>query len=210
MMNTIKTKYPKKTGRQAGYLMVEVLVSMTILLAGVVGIVKLQHVAKNSNAQASQRTIASNLADSLIERIRSNTAGIAGYFPDDTTVVLTGNTPTPGQLCASLASTCTPEQLAAFDIWEWEQHLMGGLETVSGVETGGLVNPTVCLDRPDGGGDGFYQIAVAWHGQSIMEYQDIGINENAQNCGKNDANYDESSGDNVYRRIHWQEIFLDV
>jgi len=190
--------------------MVEVLVSMIIMLAGVVGIVKLQHVSKNSNAQAIQRTIASNLADSLIERIRSNTAGIDGYFPSDSTHVLTGSSAAPSQICGSLATTCTPTQLAEYDIWEWEQHLTGGLETVSGVDTGGLINPVVCLDRPDGGGDGIYHVALAWHGQSVMEYQDIDSNDNAKNCGKDDNNYDKNVDDNAYRRIHWQEVYLDV
>jgi type IV pilus assembly protein PilV len=196
--------------RQTGYLMVEVLVSMSILLAGVVGIAKLQHVAKNSNAQASQRTIASNLADSMIERIRTNTTGIDGYIPSDTPVVLTGDTATPGQMCADLASTCTPVQLAAFDIWEWEQHLTGGMETVSGTDAGGLVNPTVCLDRPDGGGDGIYHIALVWHGHSMMQYQEETENENAKDCGSGDSKYDNTGNDNVYRRVHWQEFFLDL
>jgi type IV pilus assembly protein PilV len=156
-----------------------------------------------------QRTIASSMTDNLIERIRTNPAGISGYFPGDSTVVLKGTTSTPSQLCTT-SSACTPTQLANFDLWEWEQHLTGALETVSGTSTGGLVNPTVCLRRPAGGGDGLYHVAIAWHGQSKLLNQTIAANPNASTCGTTDTAYDASGNDNAYRRIHWQQIFLDV
>lgn len=198
--------------KQAGYLLIEVLVSMLIITVGVIGIARLQHVSKSSNAQAVQRTIASHLTDNLIERIRVNTEGIATYFPSDATVVLTGGSTTPGQLCTS-GSICSAAQLATFDIWEWEQNLIGAFETSSGAATGGLVDPIVCLQRPAGGGDGLYHIAIAWHSQSKLEQQPVLANGNASTCGTNasDNAYDATSGnDNAHRRVHWQEVYLDV
>ncbi|MGI9318568.1 MAG: type IV pilus modification protein PilV [bacterium] len=200
------------TKKQTGYLLVEVLVSMLIITVGVVGIAKLQHVSKSSNAQAVQRTIASHLTDNLIERIRTNSAGIGTYFPNDSTVVLTGGSSTPATQCTA-GNVCTPAQLATFDIWEWEQNLIGTFESASGAATGGLVNPIVCLRRPAGGGDGLYQIAIAWHSQSRLEQQPIAANSNASTCGTaaSDNAYDATgSNDNAHRRVHWQEIYLDV
>ena len=51
-----------------GYLMVEVMVSMVIILVGITGISKIQNVAKLSNEQATQRSTAINLVDNLIEK----------------------------------------------------------------------------------------------------------------------------------------------
>lgn len=196
---------------QYGYLLVEVMVAMVIILLGVIGIAKVQHTSKSANAQAVQRTIASTLSDNLIERIRSNTAGIGTYFPSDSTVILKGNTTAPGQTCVA-GSMCDPAQLAAFDIWEWEQNLIGVLETASGTNTGGLVDPIVCLRRPPGGGDGIYHIAIAWRGQSRIEQIAIAENANASTCGTlaSDGAYDESGNDNVFRRVHWQQVYFDV
>jgi len=209
---TMKSIRPNQNKKQAGYLLVEVLVSMLIVTVGVVGIAKLQHVSKNSNAQAVQRTIASHLTDNLIERVRTNTGGINTYFPSDSTVVLTGSTSAPAALCTA-GNVCTAAQLAAFDIWEWEQNLIGTFETASGAATGGLVNPIVCLQRPAGGGDGLYHIAIAWHSHSRLEQQPVVANANASTCGAGvtDNAYDATGGnDNEHRRVHWQEVYLDV
>ncbi len=182
---------------------------MIIIFLGVVGIAKLQHVAKSSNAQAIQRTLASNLADNFIERIRINPAGISTYFPTESSY-LNGNISEPDKKCTSV-NTCTPPELAAFDLWEWGRHLTGGFETVNGTSTGGLVNPVACLVRPAATGDGMYEIAIVWQGLTQLPNQGIPENANASLCGTTDGSYDAgSSNNNLYRRVHWQEIFLDV
>ena len=89
---------------------------------------------------------------------------------------------------------------------------MGGLDvTTSGDSTGGLVDPVVCLQRPTGGGDGIYHIAIAWHSFTRLPNQTISANANASSCGTGDSKYDATgSDDNEYRRVHWQEVYLDV
>ena len=193
-------------------MLVEVMVSMIILIIGFVGITKLQHVTKAANAQSIQRTIASDLADNLVERIRANPLGIGVYFPSDTPLELDGTYTVPTQTCTSTLQ-CNPNQLATFDLYEWQMQLMGGLDvSSSGASTGGLVDPVVCLLRPAGGGDGIYHIAIAWHGLTRLDNQVIAENANASNCGTGDIGpYDATAGDdNQYRRVHWQEVFLDV
>ena len=194
-------------------MMVEVMVALLISVIGLVGITKLQHVAKNSNAQSVQRTIASNLSNDFIERIRANKAGISTYFSSDNTT-LRGTTAAPTQTCIS-TSKCTASEMASYDIWEWEQKLLGNLEQIDATNqaTGGLVNPIVCLQRPAGGGAGIHHIAIAWHSQSKLAFNNTKIpNTNAANCGTAvaDGAYDSTGNDNVYRRIHWQEFYLDV
>lgn len=204
-------KRKRAVRNQSGYLLVEVMVSMVIILLGVVGIAKLQHVAKIANMQAVQRTIASTLADDLIERMRSNTSGIAVFVPTDSTVQLHGSSSTPLQNCTPDAM-CDSSQLAAYDIWEWQQSLIGEAEQIGGVESGGLVEPMVCLKRPPGGGSGLYDIAIVWRGLSSIQHQSIADNATASSCGTAPADnaYDKVGNDNVYRRVHWQQIFLDA
>ena len=210
-MRKFNKKAPYNFSKQHGYLLVEVMVAMLIMLIGVVGIAKLQQTSKAANIQAVQLSTAINLADNLIERIRSNVAGIDTYFPGDATLTLDGSTPSPGALCVG-GLVCTAAQVAAYDIWEWEQNLIGSLATEGGSNTGGLVNPIVCLQRPAGGGDGAYNIAIAWRGLTQLPSQQIPENSNASTCGTGigAGAYDASGNDNVYRRIHWQQIFLDV
>ena len=208
---------PKNKGRkQSGYMMVEVMVSAVIVIIGVMGIARLQYTSKTANTQAIERSTASSLSDNLIERIRQNPAGIDTYFPTDAVVTIAGSGTATSTVC-STSVICTADQIADYDIWEWRQSLSGALETVSGTSTGGLVDPRACLLRPAGGGDGIYHIAIAWHGLTPLE-EVSGTptsitNSNAANCGTSvgDNAYDANgSNDNAFRRVHWQQIFLDI
>jgi type IV pilus assembly protein PilV len=207
---------PRQINKHAGCLLLEVMVAMIIILIGVVGIAKLQHVAKSSNGQALQRTEAIMLADDLIERIRSNISGMTGYFTGSTIKVISGiPSSTPPATCSS-SSPCTAKQMADYDLWEWHRDITGAFESESGTSTGGLVNPTVCLVGPGyvsatNHQSGFYDIAIAWHGQNQIGYQSISGNILASGCGTTDAGkYDADGNDNVYRRVHWQRVFLDI
>ena len=83
--------------------------------------------------------------------------------------------------------------------------------TAEATSTGGLVNPVACLVRPAATGDGMYEIAIVWQGLTQLPNQNIPENANASLCGTTDGSYDAgSSNNNLYRRVHWQEIFLDV
>jgi type IV pilus assembly protein PilV len=155
------------------------------------------------------------LTDNLVERVRSNIAGMSGYFTGSTIKVLSGTpSSTPPVTCSS-GSPCTGAQLAAYDIWEWHSEITGALETDSGSSTGGLVNPTICLLAPTyvsatNHQAGFYDIAIAWHGLTQLQQQAIPGSSFASACGISDGFYDATGNDNVYRRVHWQRIFLDI
>ena len=151
--------------------------------------------------------MASNLADNFIERVRANPGAIDNYFPTNN-IVLKGLTPSPTQRC-NLLSKCNATQLANFDVWEWEQQLLGVLERVGSDNAGGLVNPSFVYRDPPGEEMASTTLAIVWHGQSQLETTAI-TNANANNCGTAVADnaYDLTGNDNVYRRIHWQEFIL--
>ena len=167
------SKFHSRCSRlQRGVGMIEVLVTFVIVSVGMLAIVGMQITGKQANYDAVQRTAASHLAMDMMERMRLNPTGLAGYA---TNTVLGGNTvATPNPACAAVGSSCTPTQLAAADLDDWEELLDGLAEwvdadsddTVDAGEraTGGLVNPRACVIGPAGGGTGLYRIFIVWRG----------------------------------------------
>jgi type IV pilus assembly protein PilV len=66
--------------RQRGVGMIEVLVALVILAIGVLGFSALQLRAMEATAEATNRTMAMNLARDLAERIRINRLGLNDYI----------------------------------------------------------------------------------------------------------------------------------
>lgn len=104
------TAYPNTFG----FTLVEVLVALLILSVGLLGLAALQTFGMKYNQQSYQRTQAVFQAYDMIDRIRANpTAKTAGSYD----AVTLGNKPAVGVNCA--AASCTPAQLATYDINKW-------------------------------------------------------------------------------------------
>ena len=147
------------TNKQRGVGLVEVLIAVLVFALGILGMASMQVNAKRVSYDALQRSLATALTRDIIERMRSN--------PADTSLLVYGavddlgggsitTEPTPN--CKS--ATCTPAQLAAHDIWEWEQALDGASETSGGTNAGGLVSPQACITYAAG----VVTVTVAWKG----------------------------------------------
>jgi len=133
-----------KSHQQTGFTLLEVLIAFVILSVGLLGIVNLQAMSKKFTHQAMQRTIAVSLAESIIERIRTNPGAIQIYEnlaePGDDAIA---SEPTP--VCSGTA-VCTIAEIAAHDIWEWQQSLAGAtVQTSGGANASGLISPQACL-----------------------------------------------------------------
>lgn len=157
------------TGHQRGVSMIEVLITLLVVALGVLAVIALQGLSKRNNVDSISQTIASQLAYDILERMRANSSGpaLSAYFnlaPNNLPGLLAAE-PTPN--CRS-APCADPVQLARYDIWEWEQQMIGGGETIGGVATGGLVNPTACIDGPGLGASGLYTVTVAWRSGSQL------------------------------------------
>ncbi|MFV0277204.1 MAG: type IV pilus modification protein PilV [Parahaliea sp.] len=162
MIATIRT--PRAV---SGFTLIEVLAAFVILSIGLLGIVSLQALSKTSQHQGLQRTRAVTLADEMVERIRLNPAGMATYVA--ATILGKGELAVPDPDCS--AATCTAVQLATYDLWEWEQALLGAADTAvvggSTVNTGGLVTPRGCIDfsaATDKTNTGMLSVIVQWRG----------------------------------------------
>lgn len=103
--------------RQAGFSLIEVLVTMVVLSIGLLGIAGMQASGLRNNHAAYTKTQATNLAMDMAERIRANPQGQANYVGFDSTEAPSN----PG--CINSVSGCTAEQLATYDMFEWSQPL---------------------------------------------------------------------------------------
>ena len=182
--------------RQRGLTLIEVLVTLVILSIGLLGLAGLQGVAKRSSHQAYQRTLATQLVDGIIERIRANPTAAASYHTG-TSSPLGGatkgeNPPSPD--CSS--STCTAAQLANYDLWSWEQAIDGATitEDIGGVTSsaGGMISPAGCIvfDAQTGKTNtGVLSVILGWRG--LSEISDA-VEAGGTVCGSGAANSNAS------------------
>jgi type IV pilus assembly protein PilV len=185
---------------QKGSNLIEVLVTLVVVSVGLLSAVSLQLLSKRSNFDAAQRTTAAHLTQDLFARMRANPTGLPNY-------VAVGNLggdvlgAAPATNCQSPLANCSAPQLAAYDLWHWEQQLDGAFETIAGAATGGLNLPTACITGPVFGGAGTYTIAIAWRGMTDMADPQLNA------CGQGSGNY--GTGDR-YRRIMVVQTFLSA
>jgi len=94
-----------------GFSLIEVLISLSILAAGLLGMTALQNEALQFNQAAFTDSQAQFLINDMVERIRSN-RGNNTYA-----IGFTETKPTASVNCA--ATTCTSSQMAIWDIAQW-------------------------------------------------------------------------------------------
>jgi type IV pilus assembly protein PilV len=186
---------------QAGFTLIESLIALLVISVGLLSVAGLQLLSKRSNYDAAQRTTAAHLAYDLLERMRNNPAGLINYIPAGT---LGGDVlgDAPAVMCTDADVSCDPEDLAAFDLWQWEELLDGALETVGGEAAGGLVNPTACITGPGFGGSGVYTVAIAWRG--LTGSSNPG---DVNDCGEG---LDLYGDDDAYRRVLVVRTFINA
>lgn len=184
---------------QDGFSLVEVLVTIVVFSIGMLGITGLNTLSKRAGYESVQRSTASELAYSLIEEIRANNAAVATYLAAGT---LGGGTlgAEPAPRCDDPVNACTAVQFATHSLWEFEQILDSGMETVNGGGTGGLVSPSACIAGPAGGGAGDYTITIVWRG--VTGLSDPGLNA----CGAASGLY---GANNEFRRMVVVQSYID-
>jgi type IV pilus assembly protein PilV len=184
--------------KQSGVSLIEVLVTLVLISIALLGSASLQVLSKRANSEAAQRTVAAQLANDLLARMRGNSGVLDSYLPDAT---LGGATlgAEPAMDCADDAVSCASEDVAAYELWQWEQQMDGAMELVGATGTGGLLEPTACLTGPVGGDAGVYQVAIAWRGGS--EHPDPEIND----CGSASGLYGDN---NEFRHVLVMQTFI--
>ena len=164
--------------RAGGFTLIEILVSLTLIAIGLLGLAQLMVKGQRASFEAYQRQQAITLANDMIEKIRSNRARAADYaaaapvatplgegdrFNDLTTGAITN--------CAALAATCTPDVLAAYDLAYWDGLLQGRAEFFvnSTVFAGSATNARGCVELVVAAVApstlATYRVTVAWQGR---------------------------------------------
>ncbi len=140
---------------QLGSSLIEVLVSLLVLSGGMLGIAGVQSVSLRNNQAAYYRTQATMLTSEIIERMRANKIGVDNDAYDDAA---------GGETAACFtAAGCTPNQMAAQDIFDWDADLAaalpGGVGIVCLDSTGN--DGTATVPACDGAGT-IYVVKVFW------------------------------------------------
>jgi len=128
------------TRLQRGFTLVEVMIAFLVLAIGLLGMAGLQNTSVRSNQTSYLRTQAMVSAFDMAERLRSNITGAsAGQYAG-----LGGSAVSS---CNS-AGGCQPSELAANDIFEWQQQLSTALPAGTGRVCGATA--AVAVLQPDG------------------------------------------------------------
>ena len=169
---------PKSTyRRQAGFTMLEVLVSLLIAVVGLLGLLGLQTQAQVSEFESYQRAQALVLANDMVDRIAFNRGMDASKYvigwrcyivtPNAATGDrFLGKSNTSAAACADPAITGDPKIRADADLVAWNALLQGSSETVTatGTRIGGLLGARGCITRD--AATGVIRVSVAWQGMA--------------------------------------------
>jgi|TARA_R110000772_G_scaffold104574_1_gene206008 type IV pilus assembly protein PilV len=158
--NTFSRVPSKKPSVNKGLTFIEVLVAVFILVTGILGAVAMQASAKKGSFDAMQRSVASALAQDIVERMRSNNAtALAGYAATDYGVQL--DTP-PDKRCNTIAGLCSPAEMMGNDRYEWEVSLMGADVVNGGNNRAGLTGVRGCISQAANA----VTVVVSWEGRT--------------------------------------------
>lgn len=150
---------------QRGDSLLELLVAVLVIGVGALGVAKLQMQSAQSNRIALQVSMATSLAEDMLERLRANSsanyAGVGFGDPPPTFVDCRGR-------------TCTSAEMEAFDVVLWKCALGRWREQppCAAARTAGLLAaPQLQPSLPDGDGavtsdaSGLVTATVRWQGQ---------------------------------------------
>ena len=116
-----------------GVSMLEVLITVLILSFGLLGMAGLVTTGMKGNITAHYRSVATNQAQDIADRMRANLAGVRdGSYDAITTDIPTSND--------CFAAECNAAQLAVFDHAQWNNANSNLLPGGVGSVTGNLVN----------------------------------------------------------------------
>jgi type IV pilus assembly protein PilV len=118
-----------------GYVLLEALIAVVIAAVGFIGAARMQTLGLAMNNSTQVRQKATLLGYQMADRIRANQAGVSARAYDRPSAGSTA--------CLIATSGCTPAQLAAADVGEWQSEISSQLPGGTGV---------VCVDStPDDG-----------------------------------------------------------
>lgn len=194
-MKTI-TAQPPRPRPQQGFTLLEVLIALVVLSVGLLGIAGLQTSGMRFNYTANVEGTAAMLAQNMADRMRANSGGgtggqsatgatgstgsggtstaaqaggvVLGYY--DNTSSGPGTAPT-----ACTSSSCTSQQVAQQDIYQWYQLLASSLP--SGTGSIQCITPTYC-DNSQTAAQAMYEVTICWDNGLVTPTAGCGVAKN--------------------------------
>ena len=174
-MLSATAKYQKGVG------LIEVLITVLVVAIGLLSAAALQTISKKIHFEAMERSVAAQLMQDVIQKMRANSRNSGFYLVADATLVTT-----PSKNCT--ATQCDASELAKYDLFQWGQALLGASETDDENQSvGGLAFPTGCIL-----GDTLtsqYQVVIAWRGTTAKT-----VESGDNTCGDGKAAYTNPDG----------------
>lgn len=162
----------------AGFGMIEVLVSLIIILTGLLGLAGLLTLGQQAEMESYQRAQALVLLEDMAGRINANRKVAACYGA--TTTNATAGTPYLGSAATSTpactSGTGTQNATAIADLNAWSNALEGAAETQGGSNIGAMIGARGCISLTAAN---TYLVSVAWQGLSPTIAPPAGLG-----CGK--------------------------
>ena len=119
---------------QSGFSLIEVLIAVFVLALGVIGVAGMQLTAMRTSQQSAFQTIAVELAAEMADKMRTNDQQLK--LPDGGNPFLTvdyqsqsGAPSAAGTTCYGTGANCSAQELAVFDINEWEKRIQASFPT---------------------------------------------------------------------------------
>lgn len=152
--------HPSRTN-SAGFAMLEVLIAILVVSFGLLGLAGLQAVGLRNNHSAYMRSIATQEAYDIADRMRANKAGAdAGSYStwlNSTTIPTDPNCITSG---------CSTANMAKYDAFQWKTNLASLLPGGKGIvcldSTPTTPAPTTAAPGCDGSGS-TYVVKIWWN-----------------------------------------------
>lgn len=151
--------------RNAGFGMLEVLISMIIILVGLLGLAGLITLGQKAEMESYQRGQALILLQDMEDRINANRK-VASCYAITTLGDASEFLGTDG-LVPSACAIGTPEQQATRDqdLASWNDSLLGAAEVAGGGNVGAMLGARGCIEQLDAA-ENTYLISIAWQGLS--------------------------------------------
>lgn len=139
-----------------GFSLIEVLVALVVLVIGLIGVFNLHTVSKRSSFESFQQTQASYYAHDIVNRMKLNKSLLIGYNG-----TYSGKLSAPAKACVGAAVICSNNETRLWDLYSWEQLLVGASEKLGQRSVGGLDSPTACIES---NANGNVQVVITWRG----------------------------------------------
>lgn len=129
---------------QLGFSLIEVLVAVIVVTIGLLGVAGMQLIGLKGNHQSFSKNQAAHHAQAILERMRGNPDGVsAGHYTFDSNTYSCATE--PANNCSQAGVSCTPEQLAAYDLFRAYCGSKGG---TAGGMLGDLSNASLIINCP--------------------------------------------------------------